>query len=961
MPPLIAFGIGLTLSVLVLRKDIHSVSNRLLALVLFSLSLWGIFIFLMRSSPNIEIALYWDKMAVPSGIAMFVFYYHFTSVYTNSKANKTIKLTYALLVSAIAVSASGLLIGRMSVESYGYAPIFLPTMYAISAGGAIVMIGALINLVRASRAATHHKYKTRLTYMIIAIIVLFSFGIMDIFPSLPPFGIFGNIIFGTLTGVAILRYHLLDINIALRRGLAYLSMSAIVAIPYVATFYYFQQVLNRNVPLGILIALLVFTAIVFNPLWQRIEGFVNRSFYQHRYDFLKALEQFIKESHDIRDIGHLGSSLVKLTSRALDASKIRLLLPNESGDFTTVSSSESADIPYSLSSNSHVVNWLRSNKDVLYYQDVVSLPPFSEISQRDLKVMEMIDIDIFVPLKDKGAELVGLLLLGKKASKKPYTYEDERLVLQVADRMGIELENAQLYEQIRRSEIALRESETLFRTIVESSPSFLMIVDTSGNVIYASPNCRQYTGYTQQELQGKITWWAHDDDLARTTEAFYSALREDTTSGENIEFKAIRRNGEQWLASASWRLLKDQQGESKSVVVQVTDITERRRMERERIEIQQKAYTSSRLASIGEMASGIAHEINNPLTSVIGFSQLLVERKIPEDIRNNIEMINKGAQRVADIVRRLLTFARQKKPKRGEVDVNALMEDTIALRRYELETNNIEININLDPNLPATMADANQLQQVFLNIIINAETEMKLASGKGRLFIKTRKDDGILKVIFRDDGPGISEENLERIFEPFFTTREIGQGTGLGLSLCHGIITEHGGRIYVDSTVGKGTTFTVELPIVSKTVQERSAKQIIAEHDNNIPKRTPDKILIVDDEISILQLLSSILVKEGYIVETVDNTKEALQRIKARTYGAILLDIKLPGMSGIDLYHKLEDTDKSLAKNVVFITGDTLDNSTRAFLSSEELSYMTKPFDEDLLKETIRRTLNDAK
>ena len=213
VPPLVAFVLGISLALVVLNRDRKSTSNRLFSLVLFGLSLWGLFIYFMRASPSSEYALLWDKMAVPSGIAMFVLYYHFTSVYTGVNTARTVKAAYGLLVAVVVLSATGLLISHMDVRSYGYAPVMLPAMYAVTVGGALVMIGALINLTKALRAARHHEHRTRLKYMIIAIILLFSFGILDIFPSLPPFGIFGNIVFGTLTAVAILKYHLLDIDI----------------------------------------------------------------------------------------------------------------------------------------------------------------------------------------------------------------------------------------------------------------------------------------------------------------------------------------------------------------------------------------------------------------------------------------------------------------------------------------------------------------------------------------------------------------------------------------------------------------------------------------------------------------------------------------------------------------------------------------------------------------------------
>lgn len=200
------------------------------------------------------------------------------------------------------------------------------------------------------------------------------------------------------------------------------------------------------------------------------------------------------------------------------------------------------------------------------------------------------------------------------------------------------------------------------------------------------------------------------------------------------------------------------------------------------------------------MAAGISHEINNPLTGVIGYASLLMQREdLPEDIKKEIGIINEGGKRVASIVERMLTFARYYKPHKESVDINGLIETTVSMRAYTMETNNIRATTQLESELPKTIADGGQLQQVFLNIILNAEKEMIMAHNKGNLSIKTERVDDTIRISFTDDGPGITKHNLDKIFNPFFTTREVGEGTGLGLSICHGIVTEHKGKIYAES------------------------------------------------------------------------------------------------------------------------------------------------------------------
>jgi len=339
---------------------------------------------------------------------------------------------------------------------------------------------------------------------------------------------------------------------------------------------------------------------------------------------------------------------------------------------------------------------------------------------------------------------------------------------------------------------------------------------------------------------------------------------------------------------------------------------------------------------------------------VIGYAHFLLDRKdIPEDIRRDVEVINEGAQRVARVIRKMLIFARQTKPERTYVDINEIINTTLDLRAYSLQNNNVKVVLQLDPDLPMTVADPGQLQQVFLNLIINAETEVKLAHGGGKLAIKTEEIDNNIRVSFKDNGLGIAKENLERIFNPFFTTRKVGQGTGLGLSVCHGIVTEHKGRIWAESQPGKGATLIVELPIVTEHKQLEMPEPVIQE-PHKVPRA---KILVVDDEAVVRQFVSEMLIDEGHEVEALDSAEVALEEIKNKDYQVIMLDIKMPGMSGIELYRHFQKISPALAEKVVFITGDVMGAGTMAFLSKTKVPYIIKPFDAKQLKAKVNRIL----
>ena len=250
------------------------------------------------------------------------------------------------------------------------------------------------------------------------------------------------------------------------------------------------------------------------------------------------------------------------------------------------------------------------------------------------------------------------------------------------------------------------------------------------------------------------------------------------------------------------------------------DITERKQAEVREKELQQELNLSSRLASIGELAAGVAHEINNPLTGILAFSQRLLRKSTDEKVSQGLEIIHNEARRMAKVVENLLTFARRSEPKREYLDINDILQKALELRTYELKTGNIEVVTDLAPSLPRTKVDFPQIQEVFLNIILNAEQAMSEANHGGKLVSRTQKLKDNIRISFTDDGPGIPAEHLDKIFDPFFTTRGRRGGTGLGLSVGHGIVTEHGGRIYARSKPGKGATFFVELPLTSGKVKE---------------------------------------------------------------------------------------------------------------------------------------------
>jgi PAS domain S-box-containing protein len=511
----------------------------------------------------------------------------------------------------------------------------------------------------------------------------------------------------------------------------------------------------------------------------------------------------------------------------------------------------------------------------------------------------------------------------------------------------------------KRAEEALKASEERYRLLAENVRDVIWATDMDFRFTYVSPSVRYLGDRTAEEVMSlsigqlltpssqELAMKAFAEELVMA-----NATPQDPTRSRTLEVEFLRRDGSALWAELKMNFMRDAAGRPVGILGVMRDSSERKKAEEQRREFEQKAQLVSHLASVGELSAGVAHEINNPLTGVIGYAELLMQEDVPEHIKNDLEIIRDGAKRVADIVKGLLTFARQTRPERKLVDINQVLGVSVRLRAYELETGNIKVTAKLAPDLPLTIADPGQLQQVFLNLLINAEMEMKLAHGKGKLIIKAEQLDNNIRISFKDDGPGIAKENLEKIFDPFFTTREIGKGTGLGLSICHGIVAEHGGRIWAESKLGKGATFIVELPVVTEEKPPRRTKVA-----RKLERATKGKILVVDDEPVVRRLLSQVLTAEGHEVEATDDGKDALNRIKGNRYSLILLDMKLPGMSGSELYERIKEISESLAQRVVFITGDVMGADTEAFLARTEVPYIHKPFDVKQLSTEIKRLL----
>jgi two-component system NtrC family sensor kinase len=369
----------------------------------------------------------------------------------------------------------------------------------------------------------------------------------------------------------------------------------------------------------------------------------------------------------------------------------------------------------------------------------------------------------------------------------------------------------------KKAEEALRQSEERYRDILEKMEDSYSEVDLAGNITFINSAACRYLGYSREELIGMSYKDFTAEDYIKPIFQIFDAVYRTGVPNKGFHWKIIRKDGSHWFIDASASPLRNDKGEIIGFSTVGRDITERMKMEEQLI-------LTDRLASIGQLAAGIAHELNNPLTSVIGFSDLLLERDLPADVKTDLETVSREATRAVNIIKGLLAFARTQRIEKLLVDINSIIQEILQLRSYEQRVSNIEVATRFAPALPQVIGSGAQLQQVFLNIIINAEQAMLEAHGRGKLTIATEWVGDAVRISITDDGPGISPDNMKKLFHPFFTTREVGKGTGLGLSICHGIVTEHGGKIYAQSELGKGATFVVELPIIKNNKRRRGVQ-----------------------------------------------------------------------------------------------------------------------------------------
>ena len=502
----------------------------------------------------------------------------------------------------------------------------------------------------------------------------------------------------------------------------------------------------------------------------------------------------------------------------------------------------------------------------------------------------------------------------------------------------------------REIERRLHKQQEFAHRLVDSFPDLILVLDTEANYTFVSPRCQEVLGYAGEEISElKLGARTHPEDQPKLM-ALYKDLIGGRQNFASLEVRVRHKQGEWRKIFFNFSPLFDESEKIEGVVLSGRDVTDLKRLEEQLIQ-------AEKLAAMGQMLAGVAHELNNPLTAILGVTELVREREgLDESMKRQLDLTHRQARRAARIVQNLLEFSRPASPQKKGIDLSTIIERTLQLHEHSLRRNQVQVDFTPRIDLPPIVGDANQLIQVFLNLISNAEQAIHEVRESGRIQIRLALAGENVVVTVQDDGVGISPEAMPKLFDPFYTTKRPGGGTGLGLSICLSIAREHGGTIQAEPLPGGGSAFSVYLPAALESPAQLSAKPIAKKRDadssaGDLPQPVPKvltgvRVLVLDDEESIRSLLEEGLGAQGLQVSCASTAEEAARLISNQPYDALLCDLRLKSAGSFSdgrsaAAHVLAAAG-SHRPLVIYMTGEYVDPS--ATTGPDDAAFLQKPF-----------------
>jgi PAS domain S-box-containing protein len=582
-----------------------------------------------------------------------------------------------------------------------------------------------------------------------------------------------------------------------------------------------------------------------------------------------------------------------------------------------------------------------------------SMPHFSGPEALKLTRSKGYDIPFLIVSGTMGEEAA---VVGMRAGANDYLLKGN--LTRLVPALERELREAANRREQRRAALRLHEEQQFQRALLESLNAGIVACNASGQLTLLNHAGAQILGLEGMPLpQPPGSYQLYRADglilLEQKELPLVRALRGEHLRNAELVVRPKDAPPRSVLVNAH-RIL-DAEGRTLGAVAAFTDITGLKRAQEELARQREALFQSEKLAAMGQLLAGVAHELNNPLSVVLGQASLLRRALGEHPETGRIDKIARAAERCARIVRNFLALARQRPPERQRVAVGSVIDETMELLNYSLRVDGIEVHLDLERQAPSLWADGHQIQQVLINLLTNAQHALREVPPPRRVTITTRVTPARDRVVIEvsDNGPGIPADLQPRIFESFFTTKAPGEGTGLGLALCKGILEGHGGTLAVESESGRGTLFRLDLPVGAATagageVDAAPAATPVAAHGTSI--------LVVDDEGQVAEMVAELLRGEGHRVQTAADGIEALEKLEHASFDLVVSDLRMPRLDGPGLLREARRDHPALAKRFVFMTGDVLAAGTREFLESTQLPFITKP----LASQEVLRAVNQA-
>jgi PAS domain S-box-containing protein len=615
---------------------------------------------------------------------------------------------------------------------------------------------------------------------------------------------------------AIVRYRLMDTDLIFKRGVAYTLATGLLLGAYFGIIALTALLVHTRLPdtvreWGLVIAILA-TAAIFDPLKRRIQGWVDRAFDRHRYDYRKALVEFGRGLSSETDLQAVLQSIVERLPRTLLVARVAVFMAQEAGPLKLAAAhgllAEARAAQDSLSLGFLDFDQADAHSHIFLEnaQQAVHLP------ENEQRSAALLDLNYYLPCRVQDGEAtrtIAVIGLGRTIGGDFLSSEDVELLESLASYIGIALQNASLYSRLQKKISEFERLKEFNENIVESINVGILALDLDDRIESWNAQMEAMYAFSRSEAIGQPLQNVFPSEFIEALDGF----RNEPGVHHLYKFRLTTRAGEQRTANIAVAPLLSRDFVSVGRIILVDDITER-------VSLEAQLTQADKLSSIGLLAAGVAHEINTPLAVISSYAQML-SKQLKGDARLGpvLDKITQQSFRAAEIANGLLNFSRTSTTEFRDTNLNQVIRDTLSLLEHQFKTAQIEVDLHLAEELPLIHGNPGKLQQVFLNLLLNAKDAMP---GGGHLRVVTQAN-GHVEAVVSDSGSGIAPEHLKRIYDPFFTTKTMPKpgdrrGTGLGLSVSYGIIQEHAGKIQVESTIGVGTTFHLEFPLLRNSV-----------------------------------------------------------------------------------------------------------------------------------------------